>query len=741
MIELSDDGFSGYTPTTQDPGPALLVGTILICILLNALLPCFVAFGRRREKRMQAKVAEDPWVIKRTEDGNIDHRAAPSILSASDVSHSFIRAPGGSQYHRSARAQSVLSMGRASVVSGRSMTTSIVNLSVVPGMYGRRSRTQQRFRRALEKRALQYEAGIKAESFFKFNQTAAPAYFPNDRRMDNDDQSFLSKMDTDEVSVKSFTMDADHEDFIPKQFQCKEEDEVDITCCGADAWWKLKWVVTYFNRVVALSEWDFEMRKIMKLTLPFAAQAIFTSLLSLFTVAIIAKFVGTREVTIYVVVQMLIGLTSEFVGGFGHALTTLCSQAAGANQNKLCGQYVQMAILLYILFSLPFMYLWWSHTDTVVLWLGFDEESANMGQEFARIYIFAILVQGVSDTLHSLLDVIELENYSTVVGISKEIVTFVSILQVALFFQPSLYDIGLIHFGLGLLFLFINIVFIGIKGWFKPYLSGMLGSFSLLNFEAVWLMCRTALALSMGYLLTYGEWEFLTVFASFLGPAEVAAWSLLGTLWGAIEALTAAIGDAAEVRCSFLLGCGKPTHAHVSAYKSMLISTIVSLLVTSILFTLGEDVAIWLTGDPVLQKLMVDLLPLIGLGNIMMTVGTTSWTLLGSQGRYRLATTVACSGSWLVTLPLAALASVALNLNLEGQTAAVVLGYMTSGTINAYYLFRSDWEAISQGVIDSHYTEELTRDPSKDADLTDDKSVSSHKSNPESEIQEALQTP
>jgi multidrug resistance protein, MATE family len=748
--ELNDDGFYGYTTTTQDPGPALLAGTILICIVFNALLPCFVASCRRREKRRKAKVAEDPWAIRHTDDGAIAPIAAPSILSASEMSHSYIRGSGGSQYHRSARAHSVFTTGRTSVVSGRSMTTSLVNQSVVLGMYGRRSRANQHLRRALEKRALQDEAGIKAESFFRFNQTAAPVYFPNDRRMETDDQSVLSKMDTDEVSVKSFTMDAEHEDFIPKQFQCAEDDEDDITCCGANAWWQPKWVITYFDRVVALSEWDLEMIKIMKLTLPFAAQALFSSILSILTVSVIAKFMGTRDVTIYVVVDMIVQFTGEFVGGFNYALTTLCSQAAGANQNKLCGQYVQMAILLYVLFSLPFMFLWWSHTDTVVLWLGFDEESAIIAQEFARVYVFSILVQGVSNTVHALLDVIELENYSTVVGISQEIVTFVTILQVALFFEPGLSDIALIHLGIGLLFLGLNIVFIGIKGWFKPYLSGILGSFSLLNFEAVWLMCKTSLAISMGYILTYGEWECLTIFASFLGPAEVAAWSLLGTLWSAVEALTAAIGDAAEVRCSFLLGCGKPTHAQVSAYKSMLISTIVSLLATSILFILGEDVALWMTGDPVLQRLMIDLLPLLGLGNMMMTVGTTSWTLLGSQGRYRLATSVALGGSWGVTLPLAALASVALNLNLEGQTAAVVLGYMTSGTINACFLFSSNWEAISQGVIDSHCVEDHTNDPSKDTDLSDDKSVSSHKSNTESEIvpadamngvQDSLQTP
>ncbi|CAB9522405.1 Protein DETOXIFICATION [Seminavis robusta] len=745
-----EDGFYGYEATTNDPGLILLIGTIAVCVVFNALIPCFVAFGSQRDKARQAQMKVDPWAIKpddEEDEKKLNFRtAAPSIRSVSEFSQSIQFGPGRSLYNRrSVRAPSMVSMGLRSTVSGASVGTSIVNQSVVTGLGGRRSRNQRRFRRALEKREMQYEAGVEADSFFRFNQATLPSERPQPL---DDDQSCLSKMDTDEVSVKSFTMDADNEDFIPKQFLYAEEDEVEITCCGVDAWWKPNWAITYFDRIVALSEWDFEMRKIMRLTIPFVAQAVFTGLLDVMTVAIIGKLIGTTEATSYVIVDMLIGLTDEFVGGFISALTTLCSQAAGANQNKLCGQYVQMAMILYILFSLPFMYVWWAYTEDAIYWLGFDETAATMGSEFAKICIFSTLVEGINETLHSLLEVIELENYSTVVGISEDVLGFVLVLLAALLFEPSLFELGLIHLGLGVVFLLLNIAFICVKGWFKPYLSGMLGTFALLNFKAVWLMCKTALALSAGYLLTDGEWEIMTLLASFLGPAEVAAWTLIGTVWGCIEALTEAIGDAAEIRCSFLLGCGKPTHARVSSYKSMLIATISAFLVTSILFTMGEDIATWLTNDPVLQKMIVDVLPLFGLGNITMTVGTASWTLLGAQGRYRLATTVAFLGSWLVTIPLSVLASVALHLTLEGQTAAVVVGYMASGTINAYFLFRSDWEQISQAVINNHQMEMAAppekEDPSKDT--SDAASVSSQGSAAVSayavgRVQHALQTP
>jgi MatE len=163
-----------------------------------------------------------------------------------------------------------------------------------------------------------------------------------------------------------------------------------------------------------------------------------------------------------------------------------------------------------------------------------------------------------------------------------------------------------------------------------------------------------------------------------------------------------AVSDASEVRVAFLLGSGQPDRARLSAHKSIMISIYVSLYTTSGLFICGEDMPTWLTNDATLQQLLRDLLPLFGFGNAAMTIGTMSWTLLGAQGRYRLATVVVCISSWCITLPLAAVSSIVLKLNLQGQTAAMFIGYMLSGAVHAYYLFRSDWIALSQAVMDDN---------------------------------------
>jgi MatE len=186
---------------------------------------------------------------------------------------------------------------------------------------------------------------------------------------------------------------------------------------------------------------------------------------------------------------------------------------------------------------------------------------------------------------------------------------------------------------------------------------------------------------------------------SVLGPAEVAAWGLLGTLWDALELVTEAVADAGEVRTAFLLGAGRPAQAKLSSFKSMYLGVAVSVFITSCMFIAGEDIPTWLTNDPTLQRMTAELIPLFGIGNIALSIGNMSWTLVGAQGRFRLSTSVGLSGAWLVTIPLAAVLTIVYNMDLQGQTAAIVIGYMASGTVNTYILIQSDWPKLSRRVI------------------------------------------
>lgn len=224
----------------------------------------------------------------------------------------------------------------------------------------------------------------------------------------------------------------------------------------------------------------------------------------------------------------------------------------------------------------------------------------------------------------------------------------------------------------------------------------------LQNKIAVRNVISTALPIALGCLFEYGEWEILTIFAARLGTAEVAAWGIVGTLWDTVETLSKGIGDGGEVRCAYHLGNANPGLARTSAHKAVLLSVCVAFFTTSIIFIAGENIAVLFTSDPTLQHMIAELIPLLGVGNIFLTAGCVSWALVGAQARYRLATFVAFVSSWCVTMPLAAIFTYGFNLNLQGITSAVVIGYSVTCTALCYILLRSDWARISQHVVETN---------------------------------------
>ena len=218
------------------------------------------------------------------------------------------------------------------------------------------------------------------------------------------------------------------------------------------------------------------------------------------------------------------------------------------------------------------------------------------------------------------------------------------------------------------------------------------------------------------HLLTFTHFPNFPL-SSFMGPAEVSAWAILDTIWSGTHELIDGIANASEVRCAFLLGNDQPNRARWSAYKSMMVVTFAALLLTSLIYSFGDDLPTWLTNDPALQHILRDLLPLFGLANFVKSVDKMSWTLVGSQGRYRLATFICCLTSWIVTIPLAVLFTICFKVNLDGLLTAFITGYLVMGVAHAYVVLLSDWPKLSRTVMEENEAEALRiRDevPNKD---------------------------
>lgn len=360
--------------------------------------------------------------------------------------------------------------------------------------------------------------------------------------------------------------------------------------------------------------YDDETRRILRLAVPFTASALVETVLGLVELAIVGFYLGTEAMVAFVLVDIIVGISSEFVGGFIESVSSLTSLASGAGNNRLCGEYLQISTGFYFLFQIPFVFVWSFAVEPIVLLMGFDEYTSSIAKDFGRVAIFVDIVGGISEGFYDFLEVIDHEAFANIMGCIEACVETGLIALFAIKTSADLVIIGLVMIVNVCFFLLLNIAIAVNKGWLKAFESGLIGRCAFRNRAAVRQIVKTAVPLAFGSLMAYAEWEILTVFAAFLGPAEAASWAILSFVWDTFEATTEGIGDAAEVRCAYHLGKNRPDRAKRSSYKSIHLAAILALIATAIVLLMRDDIPTWLTSDPTLQHMLAQQIPLIGIG-------------------------------------------------------------------------------------------------------------------------------
>lgn len=131
-------------------------------------------------------------------------------------------------------------------------------------------------------------------------------------------------------------------------------------------------------------------------------------------------------------------------------------------------------------------------------------------------------------------------------------------------------------------------------------------------------MIQQAIPLSIGYFFSSADWAVLTAMASYLGPAEVAAFAILGSIWDLFYYTTCGIADSGEIRVAKHLGDGMPMLAQLSAYKALLIGMIIAVITSIVYFSLQDSVPGWFTHDETLIAMLKELVPFVGVANLSM---------------------------------------------------------------------------------------------------------------------------
>ena len=716
--------FTNYKPHTLNPGAGwALLTTSVYCGLLIMLFPLFIAIRqwakRQRDKKRPTKAAAPP-VACLPRKREYYQPSQPILYSRrrrrrhqAQISGNFLSTTLGRLRCRRATTPCCGADGDAveDAVDDRSTAFAVYPPVAPPQRMPSVTPYQPPTQLVAHQDSLAFESTTR-------HSTKGGVTTPTTVDGDGNEDDAFDATDFWTRVVDDFVVDVPVEDFsIVEKRNTKADDdtttyiqlqgqkyEIDLCCSGPRPWTRYFWSPGFRRKVKHCARNDTECRKILRLATPFALHTTVQDVCHLLETIAVSRLLGAKAVSAYVAVEFLLTLATMVLEGVVSSLTVLCGQAVGAQQMVRVGRYVQLAVLYHQVWLVPIAILGWNFADDVSIWLGFDTETAQMALPYARYAVIAELIGVHDDALHLVLDVVKREQYSALVSGLRAASSLLLILAVFVISSGAqLWMMGVIHVVVAIAFLAINLRTILKNKWLgEDFWKGAIGSPCWNDVTTLLKFTKTALPLSLGYVVEYCEWEVLFLFASSQGPAELAVWGLLGALWDVAENIGAAFADAAEVRVAQLLGRGHPAEARYAAHKCVFMGVLSSFAIALVLFSLTGCLPRWITTDETLQSMLRDLFPQFCLGLAVLSFGTMSWSILCAQGRASLATFLCLAGTVGVTLPCAILTTAVLNFNLHGLLTSVVLGYATSGVLISFVMATTNWKKISDGLSSKH---------------------------------------
>jgi Na+-driven multidrug efflux pump len=459
--------------------------------------------------------------------------------------------------------------------------------------------------------------------------------------------------------------------------------------------------------------WDDETVRILRLGLPYTFSHVSSELFSNICLIFVSQFIGTSSAVAYALVHILVDLTDSLLHGPIDACSTLCSHAIGAKNTFLAGQYLQLAILINLILNIPVLTFWYNFMYQVIVFLDWgDETTARHAQSYIRYLAVSYVFRGVSTAVWEVLDATDRAAEGALLSCIQGMVK-VLILWIVCVFLPnvSLVHVGFIYSVIEFGFLVATMVWAERAGWLQAFHKGLYSKFAVTNFYAFKTMIKTAAPLSWSYLSLSAEWTILTLFASTLGKAEVAAWAIVGNIWDLFYYLSAGFGEAAEIRTALHLGNNHPELAQISSYKSLLLGLVFSASVSLVFFSFQNVIPAWYTTDDTLQTILKELVPFVGLANLAMNFGMDCWCIVGALAKYDLATFISTMTTWGICIPLGAIFSLGFHFNLQGLMAASTMGYVTTGACLSYVVLTTNWTKAAF---------EISQDNEDDSDVEDE---------------------
>ncbi|KAG1729558.1 mate-domain-containing protein [Suillus lakei] len=412
------------------------------------------------------------------------------------------------------------------------------------------------------------------------------------------------------------------------------------------------------------------------------------------TVALAAATLGsmTASVSGYAIVQ-----------GFSSALDTLLPAAWTSSQPQMVGLWSQRMLVVTAATIIPVLMIWFN-AEYILLLLRQDPEVAHL----AGVYLkWASL--GLPAYAFNCISRRYFQSQGLFVVPTRMILAVSpinAVLNYVLVWGPEPVRIGFIGAPIATAISF-NLISISsvIYGIFYMEKTAW-HPISRRSFSGLGLLVQLGLAGVGQTASEWWSWELIGLAASLLGPATLAAQSvlLISSTWTYQAPFALAI--ATSVRVGNLLGEKRARRAGVSANTAIVLAVIIAVVWSTLFMSFRKSWAYIFNNDPEVVTLVASILPLVAVFQVFDGTNAVAGGVLRARGKQFTGALLNLSAYYVIGIPFGIWLAFKRDMGLAGLWLGLTLALVYCSVWGTYLCITADWQKETKKVLDRLATED-----------------------------------
>ncbi|RLN91262.1 hypothetical protein BBJ28_00002677 [Nothophytophthora sp. Chile5] len=411
---------------------------------------------------------------------------------------------------------------------------------------------------------------------------------------------------------------------------------------------------------------------------------------------------GSNELAASALASVWTNGVQMFIFGFAISVCTLCGQAYGAKNYALVGIWLQLALLFLTAFSIPVMASFF-YVDKILSIVTDDQEVLALADTYARYIVPTVLPQAVYCALRQYLQAQEIVMPAAIISVASVGVSLVT--NYAFIYGcgpiPAMHFIGA-PIAQSVSSIFQPVALVLYAFWYKGYHKKTWAGFDLAACMQ-WDRVRTFVSLSSGMTanLALDEWVYnvISALAGSLGATNLAANSVLFSLWGLVFGIYWGFGLPMQVRSANFLGANRPEAARRTLHVGFVLGGLTAFVSALLTFVFRSPIIAFFTHDPVVADAISSTMPIFCVAVFVSGLHIIMAAVVEAMSLASMLVAITAFGSWVVMLPASYTLGIAWHGGLHGLWWGSVCGESVKFGVMAVALLRIDWHEMARRAV------------------------------------------